>query len=120
MLSIAASASARTLVERDVEGYAIATCLTLQPQLALKAQGDGWASIIVNRGHGNIEHWSPLIAAVEADAKRRRMYANKAEKVAEGSHPMPIAYCAEIVDVPAVRAAIARTVARMKPAYRGR
>lgn len=117
LLLAAAPVAARSPVQRDVEGYAIATCLVQQSDPALKAQGDGWGSIIVNRGRGRLEDWGPLIAVVKAEVRRRPMMAIKAETVAEGSHPMPVAFCSEIIDAPAVRTAITRTIARMAPAY---
>src|SRR2546427_6325373 len=45
----------RTQVQRDVESYAIASCLTQQAEPYLKDQGDAWASVIVQRMHGDIE-----------------------------------------------------------------
>ena len=55
------SANAKTIgaprpeVLRDVEGYAIASCLTNQTQPYLMDQGDAWASVIVQRMKGNLE-----------------------------------------------------------------
>src|SRR3989442_2321369 len=45
----------RTQVQRDVESYAIASCLTQQAEPYLKDQGDAWASVIVQRMHGRSE-----------------------------------------------------------------
>lgn len=60
------TAQARSAVQRDVEGYAIATCLTKQSDPTLKDQGDAWASVIVQRAHGDLE---PLHAVQEAGSE---------------------------------------------------
>jgi hypothetical protein len=57
----------RSDVQRDVEGYAISSCLTSQKDAYLKDQGDGWASVIVQRSHGDIEHFKKVADAVNSE-----------------------------------------------------
>ena len=117
MASIAQSAP-RSQLQQDVEGYAVAACLTLQQSEVLKDQGDGWASVIVQRGFGNVEDWQPLIDAVTAAVKSKPVAVIKGDGAT--SKQMPIFYCAEIIDRPEVRAEIEKTMEKMKPAYHGR
>ncbi|WP_288426833.1 hypothetical protein [uncultured Agrobacterium sp.] len=117
-IASAARSAPRSQLQRDVEGYVVATCLTLQESDVLKDQGDGWASIIVQRGFGNVEDWQPLIDAVTAAVKSKPVAVIKGDGVT--SKQMPIFYCAEIIDQPEVRAEIERTMEKMKPAYHGR
>jgi len=66
-------AYARSAVQRDVEGYAIASCLAGQDQPYLKDQGDGWASVIVQRGKGGLEALTAVAAAVKAELAKSNM-----------------------------------------------
>jgi hypothetical protein len=52
--------SPRPAVVRDVEGYAIASCLVNQFEPYLKDQGDAWASVIVQRMKGDLEVFGDL------------------------------------------------------------
>jgi hypothetical protein len=107
----------RSNLQRDVEAYTVATCLTLQQQDFLKAQGDAWGSVIINRGHGDVEDWHPLIAAVKEVVETERL------PVAHGDGndlELPVAFCVEFVDRPQVFDAIKQTIEAMAPAYLGR
>src|SRR5256885_5566908 len=57
----------RTQVQRDVESYAIASCLTQQAEPYLKDQGDAWASVIVQRMHGDIEVLAGIAEQVQRE-----------------------------------------------------
>ena len=118
VLAATVPAAARTPLQRDVEGYAIATCLGQQPSLYLKDQADGWGSIIVQRGHGGRAPMLALSAAVRAEAARTPVYQIADEQHPIAGKPMPIAYCAELIDRPRLRAAIARAAAALAAAYR--
>lgn len=107
----------RSQVERDVQGYAVAACLTQQKETYLREQGDGWGSVIINRGFGNVEDWQPLIAAVAAEIERTPPMVVHGDG---NDKEMPIAYCAEIVDQPDVNEVIGQTIDKMAPAYQGR
>lgn len=112
-----AQAEARDQLRRDVEGYASATCLTLQDEEYLRQQGQGWASIIIQRGYGDIGNWWPLAEAVKAQLKETPV----SMIIGDGPPPkaVPVFHCAEIIDQPRVRAAIKATIIRFKPDYVG-
>lgn len=107
-------------VTRDVEGYAIATCLIAQDSAYLKDQGDGWASNIVQRGSGDVEMLAPLAAAVRAEAASGIMSMARNEAAPMTPKPLPVQYCAEIIDTPRVRQAITQAMRQLAPAYRKR
>lgn len=110
----------RDPVARDVEGYAIATCLIAQDSAYLKDQGDGWASNIVQRGSGDIEIFTALATAVRAEAAGGTMPMARDEAAPMTPKPLPVQYCAEIIDTPRVRQAISTAVRKLSPAYRKR
>jgi hypothetical protein len=112
-LSLAGTATARTADQRDAEGYAVAACLMQQKPDSLRQQGNAWGGIILERTRLSLDRLRPLLAAVKAETARRPMWQ------VHGDTPMdqteaPIAYCAEIIDAPAVRAAIDTAVVRRK------
>jgi hypothetical protein len=111
-------AHARTNVQRDVEGYAIATCLSEQPVAYLKDQGDAWASVVVQRSPANIQLFQPVQDAVEAELKKGHAAAIYDEKDPHRSKPVPVLYCAEIIDEPLVREAIDKAIKKLERVYR--
>jgi len=76
----AVAAPARTAVERDVQGYAIASCLTRQKEPLLKDQGYAWLDVIVQRSEGNIEDFKAVADSVEAQLAKRAHADGKAGK----------------------------------------
>lgn len=120
VLLATSTADARSPLQRDVEGFAIASCLARQSPAYLKQQGEGWAQIIIARGHGSPKPLDALDRVVRVEAVRAAPYVNRDEANPMKGSPMPIGFCAELVDRPAVRAAITRTMAALAPAYRGR
>lgn len=110
----------RDPVALDVEGYAVASCLAAQDSAYLKDQGDGWASNIVQRGSGDIEILTVLADVVREEAKKGTMPMARNEAAPMDSKPLPVQYCAEIIDTPRVRQAIGRTIEQLAPAYRKR
>jgi hypothetical protein len=110
--------SPRSEVLRDVEGYAIASCLTYQAQAYLKDQGDAWASVIVQRMKGSLD----ALVAVAEQVKRENARGDRAvirdESGQEKDKILPVLYCGEMIDTPAVRAAIQKAVAELEPSYR--
>lgn len=110
----------RDPVTRDVEGYAIASCLIAQDSAYLKDQGDGWASNIVQRGSGDIEIFTALATAVRAEAAGGTMPMARDEAAPMTPKPLPVQYCTEIIDTPRVRKAISEAVGKLSPAYRKR
>ena len=113
-----AAAAERSAVQRDVEGYAIASCLTDQDQAYLKDQGDAWASVILQRGHGDPDTLAAVAAAVKAELARGDMAVIHTEGT--GDKALPLLTCNEIIDKPAVRKAIRAAIVKLTPAYRRR
>jgi hypothetical protein len=113
-----ASASDRSAVERDVEGYAIASCLAALDQPYLKDQGDGWASAIIQRSKGGIDAFVAVGAAVKAELAKGGMAVIHNETGPETDKPLPIMYCSEIVNASSVHAAITKAVKKLTPSYR--
>lgn len=111
-------ATMRTQVEKDVEGYAIATCLTLQKDSDyLKDQGYGWADIIVQRGHGGLDAFDALAAAVKSEVENHPVPSITPDGP-QKPKAMPVYYCAEIIDQPQIRKSIDQTIKALKPHYR--
>ena len=119
-LAATAAADARSDVQRDVEGYAIATCLSNQNQPYLKDQGDAWASVIVQRGKGELDAFTDVAAAVKKELAKGSMPVARAETEASGDKALPVQYCSEIIDAPGVRTAIQKAVRKLEPSYRRR
>ncbi len=114
----AGAAIGRSAVQRDVEGYAIASCLVGQKSPYLKDQGDGWASVIVQRGKGDLEVFRTVESAVKAELAKGDMAVIRNEVGPEPDKSLPVLYCGEIIDKPAVRAAIRKAIAKLARAYR--
>ncbi|WP_374400833.1 hypothetical protein [Niveibacterium sp.] len=108
----------RPEVLRDVEGYAIASCLTHQPQPLLKDQGDAWAAVIVQRMKGDIEALSGIAEQVAHETASGDMAVIRNEAGPEPDKALPLLYCGEIIDKPAVRTAIQKALAELEPAYK--
>ena len=111
-------AGARSAVQRDVEGYAVATCLASQKQPYLKDQGDGWASAIVQRSHGKVSELNDVAAAVKAEMAGGHVGVIHVDGDPPHDEEAPILYCAEIVDAPRVATAIDKAIKKLAPAYR--
>lgn len=117
-IGCSAEAAPRSRLQRDVEGYAMAACLGAQPNAFMKDQADGWASNIVQRGHGEIELFFAVDKAVRAEAARGDMAAIMVESSPGTLKPLPLQYCGEIIDRPPVRAAIDAAMKRLAADYR--
>ena len=117
-VAVDATRVARSPVLRDVEGFAIASCLASQSTAYLKRQGDAWASAIIQRGKGDVEVLGALQAVVERELSTYPMDVAPNESEPGTTMTLELMYCGEIVDRPAVRRAIGRAVSKLKPAYR--
>lgn len=115
--AVAAAVPARTALDRDVQGYAVATCMAAQSEPFLRDQGDAWAAAIVQRGHGSIAQLAPLRAAVLAELAKRNIPIGREEAAPMAGKPLVVMYCAEIIDTPSVRTAIARARSALSRAY---
>ena len=111
------TANDRTAVERDVESYAIATCLVNQQEPYLKDQGDGWASAIIQRAKGGLDAFTDVAAAVKAELTKGNMVVIRSETEPMKDKPLPVMYCGEIIDQPSVDAPIHKAVKKLKPSY---
>ncbi len=109
---------ARSEVQRDVEGYAVASCLLQQKEPFLKDQGALWADGIVQRSHGDIQHFRSVADAVQSDLAHKPMAMARRESDPMHAAPVPVPYCEEIIDDVPVRAAIDAAIKKLAPAYR--
>jgi hypothetical protein len=107
----------RSEVLRDVEGYAIASCLLNQTDPYLKDQGDAWASVIVQRMKGNFDDLAGIREEVKREIAKGRMAIIRNETGPEKDKAVPLLYCNEIIDRPKIRTAIQSAVAVLKPSY---
>lgn len=115
--TIGAIGAPRPEVLRDAEGYAIASCLAHQTHLYLKDQGDAWASAIVQRGKGPVEHLFAIDDAVKNEIAKGRMAVIRAETGTEKDKTAPVLYCGEIIDAPSVRAEIQNAITKLDSFY---
>ena len=114
---------ARTQVQRDVESYAIASCLTQQTEPYLKDQGDAWASVVVQRMHGDIEVLAGIAEQVQRESTKGAngdMAVMRDETRPRQGKPLPVLHCGEVIDRAAVRAAIQKAIAALRPSYESR
>lgn len=109
----AALAAGRSEAQRDVEGYAIATCLMAQDRPYLKDQGYGWGETIVQGRGRDPEMLAPVKAAVTAVLAKGDMPVARDEGSPQQGKALPLLYCGEIIDKPGVRAAIIQVLAKL-------
>ena len=110
--------TSRDAVRRDVEGYATAACLLKQQSPYLRDQGDGWAANIVQRPSYRLEPFGEVAAAVALEVAKGGMARIMVEDPPMTLKELPVQYCIEIVDAPAVRAAVDRTVSKLRAPIR--
>jgi hypothetical protein len=116
-----AGAAPRSMVQRDIEGYASAACLVAQDDAMLRQQGNDWAAIIINRSRVGLGDLGRVRTAVESAMRRKPMTVVHRDKpVAEAAASAQVFYCAEIIDEPIVRAAIDAAIRRLTAPYRRR
>lgn len=113
----AGAGTARGAIERDVEGYAVASCLASLDDASLKDGGRRWAGAIVQRGHGEIERFTAVSDAVKAERAATPMAMGHDDDRPMAAVPLPLLYCGEIIDAPRVRTAIDAAIAALRPAY---
>ena len=118
---VAAEPRIPAALRRPVEGYAFAACLVAQDSAYLKEQGHGWGAVVLERSRGGLESLTALAAAVRSEAARTPMAVmHKDGPVSEPPVPLPILFCAELLQAPVVRAAKLRAMRRLRFAYRRR
>lgn len=104
-------------VKRDVEAYAIASCLTYQQQPFLKDQGDGWAAAIIQRFKGELDDLTAVAAVVKTEVSKGDMVIIPDETSPEREMALPIAYCVDILNAPSVRAAVKKSIHKLEDFY---
>ena len=107
----------RRPVERDVEGYAIASCLASQAEPYLRDQGDAWAAVIVQRMKGDLDSFVAVGEQVKRELSAGHMAIIRDESVGNGDKVLPVLYCSEIIDQPAVRRTISQSIVALQSAY---
>ncbi len=105
---------------RDIEGYAIASCLAFQPNSYLKDQGDAWASVIIQRMKGSPDALAEIIEQVKLEAEQGNMAVIRDDAMPGQDKSLPILFCSEIVDLPKVRDAIQKAMMIIEPLYNQR
>jgi hypothetical protein len=96
----------RTALQRDLESYAIAACLTQQDQAYLKDQGYGWAGVIIQGRNRDPARFTAIDRAVKAELAKGGLPIIRDESAPMKDKTLPIMYCGEIIDTTGVRAAI--------------
>jgi hypothetical protein len=112
-----ANASGSSTVQRDLEGYAIASCLVDMNQPYLKDQGDGWGAVIVQRSKLGLEALNAIAAVVKTEVAKGDMAVVRVETDPEKDLALPVMYCNEIIYASPVRAAINKAVKKFAPAH---
>jgi len=108
---------ARDALERDLEGFATSSCLAELDDAALKDQGASWAGAIIQRSHGGIEPFGAIARTVSQEMQKILMEMGRDESNPRTPKPLPIMYCAEMIDVESVRASITRAAQELSDAY---
>ncbi|WP_280190953.1 hypothetical protein [Delftia sp. PS-11] len=116
-LDVNATGAHRTDAQRDAEGYAIASCLSQQADPYLKDQGDAWAAVIVQRMKGDLDMLANIAEQVSNERTKSVTPMIRDEASQGKGKTLPVLYCGEIIDRPAVRAAIQKTIAKLRPLY---
>lgn len=113
------AAASRSALDRDLESYAVASCMIATQIPSLVEQGQGWAGALVERSHGPIEEFH-LIATVVEEEIRVSGFAvgHRDAPVASGSVMLHMLTCGEIIDAPRVARAIGRARTALAHAYR--
>lgn len=107
----------RPAVQRDVEGYAIASCMTYQADAFTKDQGDAWASAIVQRMKGDLDALADIAEQVKRENAASGVAVMRDESDPQKGKVLPVMHCGEMIDRPAVRVAIQKAVAALRPSY---
>lgn len=108
----------RPEVLRDAEGYAIASCFVNQPEPYLKDQGDAWASVILQRMKGDLDVFASMAEQVKRESAKSEMAVIRNETGQGTDKILPVLYCSEIIDRPAVRIEIKKAVEALNPGYK--
>lgn len=116
-LSNGDAGASRSAVQRDIESYAIASCLAQQTNAYVKDQGDAWASVIVQRMKGDLDALTEISEQVKRESASGEMPVVRDESNPMRAKTLPVMHCAELIDRPAVRTAIQKAVVALRPGY---
>lgn len=111
------SKSGYEAAKRDVESYAIASCLNYQKQPYLKDQGDGWAASIIQRFKGELDDLTVVATVVKAEVLKGDMVIIPDETVPEREMALPVAYCFDILNTPNVQATVKKSIKKLQSFY---
>lgn len=109
--------STRSALQRDVQAYAIASCLSYQPQPYLHQQGEAWASVIIQRSKGNLDAFASIAKQVKLELGKAEMAWARNELGPDKDQALPVLYCYEISDKPSLRAVLQKAMQTLKPFY---
>ena len=101
-----------------VEGYAIATCLVEQSEPYLKDQGDAGRRSSFNGPTARSSCFARCRRRSNQRSRRESRQPFVRKVIRSISKPVPVLYCAEIIDEAPVRAAIDGAIKKLTPAYR--
>ena len=79
-----------------------------------------WASVVVQRMHGDIEVLAGIAEQVQRENTNGDMAVMRDETRPGQGKPLPVLHCGEVIDRPAVRAAIQKAIAALRPSYESR
>lgn len=95
-------------MRRDLNDYAIASCLTLQSSAYLRDQGDGWGSVIVQRSEVPLSSMRHVVEAVKTAASKTPLPVARDEAHPYQGKVLQIMYCMDLIRSPAMRAALSK------------
>ncbi len=107
----------RSALDRDLEDYVMASCLTMAGDAALKEQGHAWAGAILQRSHGDFQNFLPLADVVGKELERTGVGMAHRDGPVGSELPVPVLTCAEMRDRPAVQRAMAAARQTLRRAY---
>lgn len=87
----------RSSVERDLRGFAMATCFVVQDEPFLKDQGDAWASAIIQRMSFSPEILHELVAVVRSEVDSAGVAIMRSESPGAEDKNLPVMFCSEII-----------------------
>lgn len=113
-----AATNGRDAARRDVESYAIASCLSYQKQPYLKDQGDAWASAVIQRSKGELDDFTAVAEAVKTEVAKGNMEVIRVETGPEHEKALPVAYCYDLLQTPSVHVAVENAVNKLINSYK--
>ena len=110
--------SQRKMIRQNIEGYAIASCLTYQEFPYLQDQGDAWASVILQRMDEDIGVFSNISEIVKDEMAKGEMAFMRSEGVTAKDKALPVLYCNELIYKTSVQSALTELLKEWMSNYR--